>query len=130
MENLLQPRHPLDKYHQSQLEFLAALPEAQRADHARLFRLSNASYRYQQQAEGAVTEADYQDWLEGLPAKMRRMVEQEGFEQSKRSLALRRHALERRDLGYDTFLQAILSPDDWAYQQQLAQSPAQASEER
>lgn len=26
MEELLHPRHPLDKYHQSQLEFLAALP--------------------------------------------------------------------------------------------------------
>jgi hypothetical protein len=30
---------------------------------------------------------------------MRRVVEQEGFEQSKSSLTLRRHALERRDHG-------------------------------
>jgi hypothetical protein len=119
MEHLLQPRHPLDKYHQSQLEFLAALPEEQREEHARLFRLGNASYRYQQQAVGEITEADYLDWLEGLPANMRRVVEQEGFEQSKSSLALRRHALERRDKGYSTFMQAILSPEDWAYQQSV-----------
>lgn len=46
MENLLQPRHQLDKYYQSQLEFLDALPEEQRIEHARLFRLGNASYRY------------------------------------------------------------------------------------
>ncbi|WP_201982543.1 hypothetical protein [Hymenobacter rubidus] len=120
MEHLLQPRHPLDKYHQSQLEFLAALPEEQRVEHARLFRLGNASYRYQQQAVGEITEADYLDWLEGLPANMRRVVKQEGFEQSKSSLALRRHALERRDQGYSAFMQAILSPEDWAYQQTVA----------
>ena len=124
MEELLHPRHPLDKYHQSQVEFLAALPEAQRAYHARLFRLGNASYRYQQQAAGEVTEDDFRHWLEGLPEKMRLAMARDGFEASKNSLPLRRHALERRDLGYDAFLQAILSPEDWAYQQELAQASA------
>ena len=130
MEELLCPRHPLDKYHQSQLEFLAALPEAQRAYHARLFRLGNASYRYQQQAQGEVTEDDFHHWLEGLPEQMRAAMVRDGFEVSKNSLPLRRHALERRDLGYDAFLQAILSPEDWAYQQELARPPAPESEER
>ena len=129
MEDLLHPRHPLDQNHQSQLACLAALPAEQRAQQAQLFRLGNASYRYQQQAAGNITEADYRDWLEGLPAKMRRVVEQEGFEVSKRSLALRRHALERRDQGYEAFLQAILSPEDWACQQQLAQAATQESQD-
>ena len=120
MEELLHPRHPLDKYHQSQLAFLAALPEAQQAYHARLFRLGNASYRYQQQAAGEVTEDDFHHWLAGLPEKMRVVMERDGFEASKKSLPLRRHALERRDLGYDAFLKAILSPEDWAFQQELA----------
>lgn len=48
----------------------------------------------------------------------------DGFEASKQSWPLRRHALERRDLGQDAFLEAILSPEDWAYQQELAQPPA------
>lgn len=100
MEELLNPQHPLDKYHQSQLEFLAALPEAQRACHARLFRLGNASYRYQQQAAGEVTEDDFRHWLEGLPVKMRAAMARDGFKASKNSLPLRRHALERCDLGY------------------------------
>lgn len=124
MEELLHPRHPLDQYHQSQLALLATLPPEQRAYHARLFRLGNASYRYQQQAEGEVTEADFHHWLEGLPEKMRVIMARDGFEASKNSLPLRRHALERRDLGYDAFLQALLSPEDWAYQQELAQPPA------
>ena len=91
----------------------------QRAEHARLFRLGNASYRYQQQAAGEITEADYLDWLEGLRPNMSRVVEREGFEQSKSSLALRRHSPERRDQGYSAFMQAILSPEDWVYQQSV-----------
>ncbi|AMR25447.1 hypothetical protein A0257_22405 (plasmid) [Hymenobacter psoromatis] len=120
MEDLLHPRHPLDKYHQSQLEFLRQLPdEAARADHARLFRLGNASYRYQQQAAGEVTEDDFRHWLEGLPVKLRVAVEREGFERNKTALPLRRHALERRDMGYDEFMRATVSAADWAYEQKL-----------
>ena len=63
MEDLLQPRHPYEKYHQAQLDFLAALPQEQRACHALLFRLGNASYRYQQQADGKVTEEDFCYWV-------------------------------------------------------------------
>lgn len=120
MEELLQPRHPLDKYHQAQLQTLQQLPESQRAEMARLYRLGNALYRYQQLADGEVTEEDYQHWLEGLPEGFRQAMEKDGFEGSKRSLALRRHALERRDVGYSAFMQAILSPEDWAFEQQRA----------
>lgn len=54
--------------------------------------------------------------IAGLPEKMWVSMERDSFEASKNSLPLRRHALERRDLGYDAFLQSILSPEDWAYQ--------------
>lgn len=121
MEELLQPRHPHDKYHQAQLQALQQLPESQRAEMARLYRLGNATYRYQQLAAGEVTEADYQDWLEGLPERMRGAMETEGFEGCKSSLALRRHALERRDVGYAAFMQSMLSPEDWAFEQQPRQ---------
>lgn len=96
MEELLIPRHPLDQYHQSQLAFLRDLPVELRAYHARLFRLGNAAYRYQQQAEGEVTEEDFRHWLEGLPDKMRQAMERDGFEKNKAPLPLRSHALERR----------------------------------
>lgn len=125
MENLLVPRHPLDKYHQSQLAFLQSLLEGQRAYHARLFRLVNASYRYQQQAEHDVTGEDFHHWLEGVPERMRAAMEREGFEKNKASLPLRRHALERRDIGYDEFMQSMLLPEDWAYELAMRQSPPQ-----
>lgn len=120
MEELLQPRHPLDKNHQAQLQSLQQLPESQRAEMARLFRLGNATYRYQQLADGEVTEDDYQHWLTGLPERFRQAMEKGGFAGAKSSLALRRHALERRDVGYSAFMQAILSPEDWDFEQQRA----------
>lgn len=123
MEELLVPRHPLDQYHQSQLAFLRQLPDDDaRAYHARLFRLGNAAYRYQQQAAGEVTEDDFQHWLAGLPEGMRRVMEQEGFEKNKTALPLRRHALERRDIGYDEFMQSMVSAEDWAYEQKMRNS--------
>ncbi|GAB2961449.1 hypothetical protein GCM10027048_31920 [Hymenobacter coalescens] len=51
------------------------LSESQRAEMARLFRLGNATYRYQQLADGEVTEEDYQHWLEGLPDGFRKAME-------------------------------------------------------
>lgn len=125
MEELLNPRHPFDKQHQSQLEFLRSLPDGLRADHARLFRLGNAAFRYQQQAEGEVTENDFRHWLEGLPHKLRAAMEHEGFEKNKTALPLRRHALERRDVGYDEFVRSLVSAEDWAYEQQLRKQTGQ-----
>jgi hypothetical protein len=120
MEELLQPRHPQDKHHQMQLQALQQPPENQREEMARLFRLGNAAYQYQQLAAGQITEADYQDWLTGLPDRMRQAMEKEGFESCKSSLGLRRHALERRDVGYSAFMKSILSPEDWAFEQEPA----------
>lgn len=119
MEALLLPCHPFDEQHQAQLALLRSLPEEQRAEHARLFRLGNAAFRYQQQAEGEITEADFQDWLSGLPEKMRAVMLREGFAKHKTAWPLRRHALERRDKGYDAFMQSVLSAEDWAYEQSL-----------
>ena len=43
---------------------------------------------------------------------MRVAMLRNGFEASRNSLPLWRHALERRDLGHDAYLRAILSPED------------------
>lgn len=122
MEELLNPRHPLDKYHELQVAFLRNLPAQERSYQARLFRLGNAAYRYQQQAEGEVTEEDFQHWFAGLPAPMRAAMEREGFKKNKTALPLRRHALERRAMGYDEFVRSMVSDEDWAYEQSLRQS--------
>ena len=48
-------------------------------------------------------------------------TERKGFKAGKNSLPLRRYALDGRDLGHGAFLQAVLLPKSWAYQQALAQ---------
>ena len=48
---------------------------------------------------------------------MRAAMVGDGFEASGNSHLLRRYALERRDLSYEAFLQSVLSPKDWGYQQ-------------
>lgn len=125
LEADLNPRHPAEPQHQAQLAALQALPTGeQRADLAQLFRFGNAAYRYQQQAAGSVTEDDFEHWLTGLPARIRAVVEREGFAQHQADLSLRRHALERRDIGYAAYMQATLLPADWVAWQ--AQQPAPA----
>ena len=123
MEEILNPRHPSEAQHQSQLAFLRRLPEPLRANHARLLRLGNAAFLYQQQAAGEVTEADFEHWLEGLPDPVRAAMAREGFAKNKTALALRRHALERRDVGYDAFVRALVSAEDWAYGQEMRRAP-------
>lgn len=121
MEELLNPQHPHAKYHAQQLQTLRELPEGQREETARLFRLGNASYRYHQLAAAAEpTETDFEEWLTGLPDGMRRAMQREGFEQCRTSQSFTRYVLEKRDVGYDDFLKSILSPADWAYQRQFA----------
>ncbi|UYZ61223.1 hypothetical protein [Hymenobacter latericus] len=114
LEALLAPGHPYADKHRAQLQALAQLQAEQREYMARLFRFGNATFRYQQLAAGEVTEADYLDWLEGLPERFRAIMERDGFEKCKTSLPLRRHALERRDVGFGAFLQSVLSAEDWA----------------
>ena len=80
--------------------------------------MDNANYRYQQQAAGHINKTDHRDWLAGLPPNLRRVVEQEGFEQSKskqRGVAAARVGAARQ--RYFTFMQTILSPENWACQQ-------------
>ena len=46
--DLLQPQHPLEKYHQAQLDLLTALPEEMCEEGAQGCRLGKATYRYKQ----------------------------------------------------------------------------------
>lgn len=122
MEQLLIPRHPVDECHESQLECLAQTPLDERAHLAQLLRFGNATYCYYHFHETDVTEADYLEWLDGLPvaggaqAKMRAL----GFEELRDSLPLRRYVLEKNDIGLSDFLRVLLSPADWqAYQSTL-----------
>ena len=112
--------HPTEGLHQRQKRFL----EAAVGDTFEFTRLSlnygNAAYRYSDLAAGEIGIEDYEEWLEGLPAKIASNFRQKGFEQNKNVLSLRRHALERRDIGMDEFIAGLLRPEDLAAWRELA----------
>ena len=99
------------------------LPESERAEQAQLLRVGNAAYSYHQLADDQLTEDDFAHWLAGLPLRMRQAMATAGFAAAGSSWAFRRHALERRDLGYAAFMQQHLLAQDWDFwQQQDAES--------
>lgn len=121
MEKLLVPRHPVDTCHQAQLEHLVQTPPDERGHLAQLLRFGNATYCYYHFNEVQVTEVDYLEWLDGLPARPQASMRALGFEAHKDALPLRRYVLEKNDIGLSDYLRVLLSPADWqAYQATLA----------
>ena len=114
IDDLLIPRHPHPRLHEQQVQALQQLPESERAAQAQLLRVGNAAYRYHQLADDRLTEYDFAHWVAGLPPRMRQAMARAGFAAAG-SWAFRRHALERRDLGYAAFMQQHLSAHDWAF---------------
>lgn len=119
LASLLLPRHPDEGCHQSQLELLRQQASPAERDHlAQLLRWGNATYCYYHQHPVAVREADYLEWLDGLPARPQAAMRALGFEEMRNSLPLRRYVLEKNDIGLSEFLRGLLSSADWqAYEQ-------------
>ncbi|GAA4504078.1 hypothetical protein GCM10023172_29900 [Hymenobacter ginsengisoli] len=111
---LLVPRHPDEGCHQSQLALLALEENPRERERlAQLLRWGNATYCYFHHHEIIITEADYLEWLEGLPAKAQATMWALGFAEMGDSLPLRRYVLEKNDIGLKDFLKVVLSATDW-----------------
>ena len=115
---LLVPRHPDEGCHEAQLQLLTLEEDLlERARLAQLLRWGNATYCYYHHHEAEVTEADFLEWLEGLPTRTQATMRALGYEEMQDSLPLRRYVLEKNDIGMSEFLKILLSPSDWqAYQ--------------
>ena len=85
----------------------------ERARLAQLLRWGNATYCYYHHHYIEATEADYLEWLEGLPERPQATMRALGFEANKESLPLRRYVLEKNDVGLSDFLKVVLSASDW-----------------
>lgn len=109
-------KHPNPKIQENQEDFLNRCPDDEKAFHARLFRIGNASYRYHQlaaSANGADMEKYYHEWLEGLPDNVRAAMKERGFENCKTALPFTRYVNEREDIGMDTWMKEHLSEEDY-----------------
>lgn len=107
--------HPNKKQRKNQARMLAELPEEERESHAQLIRFVNAAYIYHKQAEELEpTEADFEEWLEGLPEKMRGDMEMKGFELCKGVFSFSRYVMEKNDIGMEEWMKQNLSEVDYS----------------
>jgi hypothetical protein len=114
-------KHPIEKYNKQQAETLEKLPPEQRHAHKLLFSIANAAYCYHQESE--LTVEDYENWLEGLKPNMRKIMEEQGFEECKTIFALKRHAQERRDIGMDAWMKEHLTEEEYEFWKTLGKEP-------
>ena len=103
-------KHPHEDRNVSQELFLSKCDESERLFHVLMFNYGNATYRYH---EIEPTEEDYEQWLEGLPEKIRISFAKLGYENNKSALPLKRFANEMRDIGMDEYIQNLMKPEDY-----------------
>ena len=112
-------QHPDAKCRKNQEEFLRNCPSSSKREfHARLFRIGNVTYRYHEMVFSDldnIPELYYREWLEGLPEGIKADMEKRGFEGCKTVISFTRYVNERRDIGYEEWLQKYLSNEDYKY---------------
>ena len=116
-------KHPIEEFNRKQETFLEQLPEEARPYQRKLFSVGNAAYCYHQQAPNKEpNEDDFKDWLQGLPASIRKMEKARGFEACKTSWPFLRHVMERRDIGLNDWMKEHLTHEEYEFWK--SQAPA------
>lgn len=108
--------HPDPECRKKQNDFLISCPVDERELHARLFRLGNAAYRYQQLSSStdyARLKFFYEEWLQGLPADISYEMKKKSLEGCKDMLPFTRYVNERKDIGMDEWMKEHLSSEDY-----------------
>lgn len=116
--------HPIYKYRKAQAEYLSQLPEEERENKAREFRIGNASYIYHMQAVPIQEDRlimYYKEWLEGLPPNISHHMKMLGFEACKTMIPFTRYVNERNDIGMRDWMKEHLSASDFNYWQKLSE---------
>ncbi len=113
--------HPNKKQQDNQKKFLDKLSEKEKIWHSRLFRIGNATYIYHNKSiDFEPTEELFKEWISNMEnRKIALIMEQKGFEESKRALPFTRYVMEKNDIGYDQFLKENLSDEDYQYHKSL-----------
>jgi len=110
--------HPNPRIQKNQQDFLEKCPLSERDFHASLFRVGNASFIYHQMAENVSAknlESYYQEWLEGLPANISKVMKAKGFENCRTMIPFTRYVNEREDFGMDEWMKSNLSEEDYIF---------------
>ena len=109
--------HPKKAQRDNQAAMLAAAPAEQKEYLKLLFSTGNAAYIYHTETRETVipTEADFNDWLAGLPDNVRKEMEVKGFEECKTMLPFTRHVMERNDIGMEEWMKKHLTKEEYGF---------------
>lgn len=112
---MIKVKHLLEQYRQSQEAFLAGCPPEERCYHTLLFAYGNSTYRYHQEAQDYTpTEADYQEWLQGLSLAMQPKIREKGFEECRTLLPFTRYVMEKNDVGMEAYVRELMGEEAYA----------------
>ena len=82
----------------------------------RLLRIGEAISGYYMQLDAkALTEEDFNQWIESLQEPMKGAFRNKGLEDCRGVLNFQRFILELSDMGLDKYLERELSPEDYSY---------------
>jgi len=105
-------KHPDEACNRQQEEFISHFNGPDRRYHELLFSHGNASFRYHQEAkEFNPTQNDFNEWLEGLPDKVRAGMSERGFEACKGVLSFTRYVNEKHDIGMDEYVKQLMGDE-------------------
>jgi hypothetical protein len=111
---MIKVKHPDPECNRNQEEMVNSAPENRKRFHELLFTHGNICYHYHNEAKRFnPTEADYREWLDGLPASIRKDMEKDGFEKCRTYLSFIRYVNEKNDIGIDEYIRLHMDPDDY-----------------
>ncbi len=102
-------KHPEAKCNASQESFVTSAPVEERRFHELFFTIGNATIIYHNRAKDFEPyEADYLEWLGGLPEKVRAGMEEKGFKECRSILSFTRYVMEKNDIGQEEFVRNLV----------------------
>ncbi len=117
---MIKTKHPNEEMNRNQEQFIASCPPDQRRFHELMFTHGNITFRYHSDAEiYDPTQEDYEEWLEGLPEKVRNGMKKLGFEGCKKVLPFTRYVMEKNDIGLEEYIKMHMDSEDYNEYQML-----------
>lgn len=105
-------KHPDNECNTTQEAYVNEASPEQKRFHELLFTIGNATIIYHNRAKSfEPNEADYQEWLEGLPKNMRAEMEKKGFKECQFILSFTRYVMEKNDVGQEKFVRHLVGDE-------------------
>jgi hypothetical protein len=105
---MIEIKHPSAHCNIEQDEFLAQCQEGEKRFYELLYNYGNAVWRYHlESSQYTATPDDFNEWLQGLPDKIRVDMQKKGFNHCKTMLSFTRYVNEKNDVGMEVYIKEL-----------------------